>query len=441
MTPRVPARWRRGVLASTLCLLGGGCAILPSHFHNDANEDKSAKLVTAMSKINEATPARTKAMLSNVERFRVEEEKLLTELAQNYHKSLITALPSLTHGEMKKRIAHDRKAIEQFDLLIAKEASDYLRKNTAATASLGSAKEAIVEFGKQIEAAKKDITRWNRSVALMRDGFASLPESLKTRNAKGSLKGLQDAASAAGSTEITYMNAEGEEMTEKLSAILGDEAKRVGGNWFGGKKGEPAVLPDAPGITLTILNLGLDLAQLERTRAEGRLAELHRRAIVCEDALAEMNLARQLLSEAEAGLGGAAADTDRPFKRLVDEWSAAKENIGKLVGKERDATASSKLLSGNDTVAEELKTLRLLAHAELAIARGQAVLPVTLARMKHEESITLSATMERKHQALIHRGLEGLAAYHKAGFTKEDAVKIIQIAQAVAVGAIARNTR
>ena len=88
-------------------------------------------------------------------------------------------------------------------------------------------------------------------------------------------------------------------------------------------------------------------------------------------------------------------------------------------------------------MAEVLLQLRKLAVAESIIARNQTLFKLNVARLDHEESVANSAMSDATHQALIKSGLDGLVAYHQAGFTEEDTANIIRIGQTVALAVIA----
>ena len=112
--------WERklmlALLMIVLCI--PGCSLLPSHLHNEANANIALKADSEMAEYAKNAPNMYAAMLANLDKFKVEEEYLLTELAANFHTALITKLPTMTWKDFLTRIQENQVAITDFNTQI-----------------------------------------------------------------------------------------------------------------------------------------------------------------------------------------------------------------------------------------------------------------------------------------------------------------------------------
>ena len=94
-------------------------------------------------------------------------------------------------------------------------------------------------------------------------------------------------------------------------------------------------------------------------------------------------------------------------------------------------------LNGN---AELLQALRLLSTARALPKKTSAFVEIESRRLDHLDSIAISEHNDRVHQLYFQGAADGLVAYHRGGFSKEDAAQIVRIAQAVGVGFLASGS-
>jgi hypothetical protein len=431
MTRRTIYRKYQHLLTSVLLIAisSASCSVLPSHVHNEANAKTALKAEAEMIEYAKNAPTIYTAMLANLEKFRVEEEYLLTELATNFHTALTTKLPSMNWDEFRKRLKYNETVIQNFKQQIQSETESYLKSRGEAASKFKDAQEAVRAANKAVQDAKEKVTAWNAYVALLQQGFSNLAANTVQTKESG-VEAVGKAAQEVAKETITFKDADGKTVQSTVKAILADRLPSVTLKAENDSAKLAKVLPDAPGIGLVVMNLGLGLAQLEERRAATRLSQLSARAVLFEDALAAMSLAEILLNEVTEETNSFV--TDSAFPDIAETWQKA-------------ATARSEkkfaaLLNNNNTIADTVLVLRKAALAESIIARNQSLFKVAVARLEHQDSIMDSAVGDAAWQAVIKNGLDGLVAYHQSGFTREDAANIIRIAQTIALGFIAGGT-
>lgn len=411
------------IMLTVVVFLSTGCSSMPSHIHNNANAKLAGQAQDEMAEYAKGAPAMYTAMLSNVDKFKVEEEYLLTELATNFNSSLITKLPTMTWEALYKRIENCKYNITKFKGRITADA----KKRKMLEGSVEDAKTAVKKAQEAVQTAKEDVTAWNAYVALIQQGFGNISTDISKINKDNGIDALIQAANEAGKKEITFSDADGNEVKKTAKEILKDRLPS-GKDWEKFK-----ALPDAPGITLLIMNMGVELAQIEQRRAEVRLSQLNKLTELYENAYVSMELADQMIKDIE--------NVDKPpvlgnkiISAIGDEWKLARTAMDKA-----KPDWGTWMLNEN-AIANQLVMLRKEALVESIITRNESLFAVAIARLEHEQSINESATGDKTWQALIKSGLAGLYAYHQGGFTKEDAANIIRIAQTIALAFIADRT-
>ena len=448
------------IVGLATAMLNSGCSILPSHIHNDANEKTALAAQKALTEYSAQAPAMYSAMTANVDKFKTEEEYLLAELGKNTQSALGTALPSMKWKDFKARAENGQKAVTTFrEKIIVDEGTRFRKEVGLAKVNQKTAEAHIAQAKKEIAAAKKNITAWNAQIAVLQQGFKDLPAGGKPLDAKAGL----DVLKGIGSKKVTFVDADGKSNTEEVQKILQPQAQQIE-TLFTGKKDKaasgttrPSLFARAPGIALLILNHALELAKLELQKAETELSQAQERAVLFEDALAEMKLAGLLYAEA---IDFEFAGGDTPFDYVIKDWADAQKTMAKLTTdlddyekKKEKAEANSKdapnpvfadaatLRNEENSTAKAALIVRKLAIAESIRNRNESTFKVKVARLEHLHSIANSALADATRRSLIRAQIDGLTAYHQGGFTKEDAANIIRIAQTVALFGIAHNTQ
>jgi hypothetical protein len=297
------------------------------------------------------------------------------------------------------------------------------------------AKSELQKTEAQLKDSRAMLTRWNRRVAALEKFIETTP----TLTALGEVKDFdqfkttgKDLASKFGDADVTFVDAEtGKPTTVKLKDEIADllddaRALRAGddeaGSILAGLK--DIVKPDAPGLVVTVAALARDMAEAERARTAARLAALERRKAVADRMIALRDQATLLVE----GARNAIAETSRARPTLPQE---------------RIAQTLAELARDRQPAAQDL-----LANAMSALQNYLAVAGPLTARLReaqrddaylsHVHSIEISRVAVDQHQALIARGLEGVAAYHAGGFKPEQVADLVHKAvQLILLGVIA----
>jgi len=206
-------------------------------------------------------------------------------------------------------------------------------------------------------------------------------------------------------------------------------------------------LPDAPGATLTILMLGLDLATLEKATAEAELFQLTKRLELYERSQAELALAEQLLSEVNLAHDADEARVafQRRFSMSVIAARASHDEARKLIAGEaasdaRDSRVNDALTDADRSMlapANHLLSLRKLAVADSVIVRTGLSLERNIKRLDHEESILDARANDRVWRTVLRAGVGVLDQYEQGSLKPENVANIVRVAQTIALGAIA----
>ncbi|MEE8098884.1 MAG: hypothetical protein V3T13_02995 [Hyphomicrobium sp.] len=183
-----------------------------------------------------------------------------------------------------------------------------------------------------------------------------------------------------------------------------------------------ADLEDAPGITVLILDLGLELAEMNKRRAKAKFAALSARREVFEESLVHADIAAQFVRIAQSKI--TSDDFDRTLRLEIEidrESMIARDDV----------------TIATDAVFFKLLVLRLYVSATWLVEYQKAVLPVRLGQIAHSESIAESRVNDEAWQAMIKSGIDALVEYHKGGLKKEDLANFLRLAQTVALFFIA----
>jgi len=346
-----------------------GCALWPSHIHNEGNAQTAKKAEAEMAASSTNAPAIYGAMSANLELFKVQEEYVLSELGASFQTALATKLPSLTWGELRREVQSRRADIEKFATQVALEARTFSANDANLEAKLAAANKALKDANTQVSDAKKAVAAWNETVAAFQVGIANTGENLGTLNKQATFDQLKTVAANVGTNSVVYADADGKSQTNTVAGVLKSSAENVFKVLTSKDKdsmGKP-LLPDAPGIGLVIANMALDVAEFQKEDAEQRLSHLTARAHLFEDAYAEMRLAQQLLKDVDLIIG----TVDHPTTSFPDRKTVYEETSYHWVTTSRGLQNAMK---SADAIAKEDATS--LAKTKIdALAKEIAALP------------------------------------------------------------------
>jgi len=162
-------------------------------------------------------------------------------------------------------------------------AQDAANRESAAVAQ-------IAKLKREIAAEQAKVTAWTKMIETYQTALIKLPGSLPDLAAKATgttslanaVKDIQAKATSGGKLSAEEIK----EIGELLNKIPNELRAKVENQ-----------LQEAPGIAIRILGLGLELAELEKKRAESRLADIALKREIYEEAFVDTRIAEILLAD------------------------------------------------------------------------------------------------------------------------------------------------
>jgi hypothetical protein len=292
-------------------------------------------------------------------------------------------------------------------------------------------KNAAAEFQQKLKAAKEALAsqfnqneRWVAQQALFTRAIQKIASASEKAESELTTKDLKTGTNELLDSEVSVQeqgpNGTIDVVNKKIGDILKLELPQDPSDFPNLVQKLSGLSFDArfsPGIAITILGLAADLADAEYRKEKIRLAILGRKLALLERLQKNLDESRRLATAAASDLA-----------LLPDE--AVLTSLLRL----RKATASAEDPAG--PIAAELDALLRTAIPLTILSSERQRQEVELAALDHEYSIQLSSVNAQEHEALMGRGLEGLAAYHRGGLTPEEIANFIRAAQLAAMGVI-----
>jgi hypothetical protein len=368
----------------------------------------------------------------------------LMELSNQVRRDKVNLIPVSTWKDLRETLVPETQ--EKF--LIAYDAARKILTPAAAMdPGLTDLKSALVKANAQL--AEKTKEKNDKKDALDKVEMPKLKSLIE------SLDALKDSA-ATSNQPIRNLSDLSAQFT-RLKAVWGGitEVK----DWL--EAAEKAT--DAPGLQLTILDLGVQHQQLvvERLKlqiekakaAEARAALIKTRLeLVWGDgstgstvtlkspdgssrtvALAKQGLFGQLYANLIAGVP---ASPEHPYPFVTDENEQVLQTIGRLAALAETEVGGKKL----DATMQLRDLVDLLSRYVTLVGYQQYLLLADTVEAAADEqlfSIRLSAINTKEREMLVAHGLEGLAAYHAGGLKPEEIANAFRAVQAIAVGVLA----
>jgi hypothetical protein len=285
-------------------------------------------------------------------------------------------------------------------------------------------KEAQALLKKAAEAQNQ----WNAKHELFRQSIKSIADISVAEETEANFdvgKALATAKDNILKTKIAVVDENGKEEVEKkeIQSVL-----KIGEDNFTNvmqaNSGNLFDADAAPGIKIIILGLAVDLADKQLKRNKLNIAYLETVVNLLETqkkVTSNINETINLVREAEQSI------KDRIAEKSFKETDTVLKTINTL---RKSSRKSSKVEHG---LSEAFKVAGIYS---MIMSDDVLELELQLAMLDHEYSIQLSAINAQEHEALISRGLQGLAAYHEGGITPETVANFLRAAQAVALGVI-----
>lgn len=429
---RVPGGGSLVVLCLLATLAAGGCA---SHIHNPADKALAEQAQQQLQVVIKAEQEQLAAMTTNHQKIYAQETEAQRELTERAVAAVSRQVLRITW----KKFREDLGTFDAPGTLVKSiaDAREALLKTINADLADARVRDDVAKDEQQKAAtafadAQAALTRWNRRIATLEKLIEVTPSATALGEVKD-FEGFKTTAKSlverAGDEPVTYVDAMGTVRTTKLKEELGDlldEARALrngdseSGSILAGLK--DIVTPQAPGLVVTVAALAKDLAEAERTRTLARISSLQRRLAVVASLAETLALAREL---ARAG-GGVTSVPALPDAEVVGA------TLSKLA---RAAPAGG-------APPQPLRDALEATQAYVAIAGPLAARVRDANRedayLRHVQSLEDSAVAIAQHQALLSRGLEGLAVYHAGGMKPEQVADLLHKAvQLILLGVIA----
>lgn len=402
------------LLGLVLIFLQGCGSILPSHIHNPGREALALETQQVMIDYATKSPEMYSAMLLNLQTFKAEEDFLLDQLTKNYQMAFTTNAPTKSWDKYKTELNKISSEGNKFDKQIVEKAKEFLTSKNIANDNLASANEAIIKAKAKEKELRNIVNNWSQLNALLRESYASLPDVLKVMQESQNNENPLDIISNHIRKKITYIDSNGNEVEIEIRDIVKNSQ-----HLFNDKV---SLKDNLPGIDLIILNLGLDLAEVQKKKAQAELNSLIDRTKLFEDAIVIRSLTKTLIQSAEKKMEN--FTSSNPLRLILNDISRS----NKLDPKEIELNLFD--------ISNVLLTIRIISTSNILLARANVSLDLGLARLDHRDSIISSSSTDEAWQAVIRSGTAGLVAYHKSGWSSEDTENLIRTAQTIALAVI-----
>jgi hypothetical protein len=427
-----PARAASGaVLAGWLV---SACGIVPSHLHHADSAATARKAQAEFSAYEEQASGIYDAMVTNLEAFRREQDSVLEEFVRNSERTtLALTIDQLTADTLKdKRLTGLVSSIKGVDGALSAKVDAYYKQKTQAATDRAAAQAAIETAEKAIERAEAQAEQWEKAVALLKRGIAAVPvASAAAGGPRPSGEVVVEKIKAVADEKVEYRDARGNVKSDTIGNIL-----KSGVTAATADTDTLKALGDVPGIEVTILTIGLDLAEINKKASGARLHQLTRRMDLYQDTFSALRLAEALTKDLNYDTTWAA-----PLRRYALENALTLRAQLTSAENEKDKAKRGRLFDeyqeGTKSLAATLGAVRRVVVSEVIVKRADEMLRLGDARLTHEDSIIESRVADEGWRVIVRNGLAGLVAFHDGGFTAEDAANIIRIAQAIALAFIA----
>lgn len=399
--------------------------ILPSctHIHVPADATLANQLKEDFSKVTANDSNIYSAMLDNKEQMEAKEQLRLESLKKEKGEAFANHLYTKTWQAIQTELAQKRQVLDdQLNNIntnlvdINKRLSDIAGKKIDSENTLEAAKALLKK-------AAEAQNQWNARHELFRRSIKSIADINVAEETEADFdvsKALKEAQDNILKTKITVVNENGEEQEEDIQSVLKidedsfvDQIEVNSGNLFDSEA--------APGIKIIILGLAVDLADKELKRNKLDIGYLETVINILEEQkkfTSNINTKINLIRLAER----------RIIDRIEEDRFKKEDNVLKTIN----------ILRKDDTAKLSVQNaFKAIGIYSMVMVDDDVLLQeLQLAMLDHEYSIKLSAINAQEHEALVSRGLQGLAAYHEGGITPETIANFLRAVQAVALGVI-----
>lgn len=418
--------------------------ILPSctHIHVPADATLANQLKEDFSKVTANDSNIYSAMLDNKEQMEAKEQLRLESLKKEKGAAFANQLYTNTWQAIQSELAQKRQALDDQRNNINTNLIDINKRLSDIAGKKIDSENTLEEAKALLKKAAEAQNQWNARHELFRQSIKSIADIAVAEETDADFnasKKLLEEKDTILKTEIavvdvddngkvitTFVDVDGKvkEKKETIQSILKIDKDKIDKdsiiNLIKANSGDLFDADTAPGIKIIILGLAVDLADKELKRNKLDIAYLEKVVNLLEtqkNGSLKINETIDLISEAEQSI------EDRIIEGSFKKTDTVLETINIL-------RKSNTLKYG---VSEAFKAAGIYSMTMIGVGLE---LELQLAMLDHEYSIQLSSINAQEHEALISRGLQGLAAYHEGGITPETVANFLRAVQAVALGVI-----
>jgi hypothetical protein len=193
---------------------------------------------------------------------------------------------------------------------------------------------------------------------------------------------------------------------------------------------------DDPGIAVTIIGLGYDVARAEERRAAAAIDEARRTRALYRAQLAFLVEQERRLRRNSTQLKSL-DDTLRQLSPPVDLEKATVEALVVRLRTEVTRATDTERPGRRNTLVTLYRQLGDNVQFRVIDAQARADFENALTVVQTERALALTEVNLREREAVILRGLDGLVAFHQGGIDANDVRNLIILAQAFGIFAIA----
>ncbi len=402
----------------SLLFLFPGCTYL----HNPQKATLAKETADEFKKVQDASPKLYTSMQQNLQKTELQASQVHAEVSKLRELNFANEVHHLTWKKIKTDLEAEKIQQDQRKEKIAADVKNLLEKMAVKGPKAADAKEWLEKAKKRLQQAIEAENKWQARQVLFRNSIQFMAKVAASKDKK-SVQGLyEEGKKDILGQEITIKvmkddgqitvepSTVGKVLTKDLAAVENLNLGEVLRNYTFGN-----VDPQkAPGLTATILSLGMDLAKTQLNRAE-----------------LEVNYLGTLIEYLKEELKNSGY-VELALNLLTKHLS--KEN--NFVLTDTVLTTLNKMRHQEQATINALRVLSYYGVAVTLERSSREELQTKPAILDHEYSIKLSAINASEHEALISRGLQGLSTYYEGGVKPEMIANLLRAAQSVALAVI-----
>jgi hypothetical protein len=412
------------VLCTTgiICILAAILAALGcTHVHNDHYAQVSKDISTQFETYRKPSTSIYDTMIENHKRVEARLSEHQSQLGALRTKAFLNQLNTVTWADIQKRLADSQQNRKNLNNLIADRLKAVLVERGMTVEDIKDAQSALQKAQQLVNQATQDELKWKARQILFQGTLKLVIEKGKIdKDTFDSIKTDVLAQKVPGETKTVA-----EALQDELAAFKPSDFSTILKSYTYGMLDPNA----APGIQITVLSLGSDLADARLKRAQAERDYLDTQIKLLNAAIQNADILNVGIKQLDDWL-----KDPRPALRFsANKTPLATINyVQKPFPRNDDAPGRADAMKAALTIA----AVYVVSETIDDPTNNQLELNARLASTEHDRSIRTSAINAAEQEALIGRGLQALVAYHTGGITAEETANLIRAAQTLALAVI-----